>query len=246
VVMPGVPMLVSQVMLTKNRLGFGAGLLIAALGLILSSLTADEPVGAPLRDLKLVRSYGVAAQIFDEVVDLAGLQKGAGVFLQTTIKGCREKAAAMGKSPQSIGSMGGSWLEYAMLLALKESKLTPAYWQAEFAAVPDNFNDVLLWSKEYGPVIISCKTSLRERYKQADLEAVALRQHFPNAKFFLLTLDEDKQHVQRIRRKIEEKEMLALATVYDETDADKLFSFLKTLTLTESPAKTLRSGKPMR
>lgn len=224
----------------------GAGLVVAALASSLSMATANEPVRAPLQDLKLVRAYGVTAQIFDKAVDLAVLQKGVGAFLDTTVNACRKEAVAMGKSPQSIGSMGGSWLEYAMLLALKESKLTPAYWQAEFETVPDNFNDVMLWSKEYGPVIISCKTSLRERYKQADLEAVALRQHFPNARFFLLTLDEDKQHVSRIRKKIAEKEMLALNAVYDETNADELFAFLKTLTLAEPPAKTLRSGKPVR
>ena len=239
-------MLVSQTMLTKTRLGLGAGLAIVALVVTLSALAVDAPVHAPLRDLKVVRSYGITAQIFDKAVDLTVLQKGTGVFLHATVNACRKEAATMGKSPQSIGSMGGSWLEYAMLLALKESKLTPAYWQAEFAAMPDNFNDVMLWSKEHGPVIISCKTSLRERYKQADLEAVALRVHFPTAKFFLFTLDDDKQHVRRISKKIEEKEMLALTAVYDETNADELFAFLKTLTLTEPPAKALRSGKPVR
>jgi hypothetical protein len=142
--------------------------------------------------------------------------------------------------------MGGNWLEYATLIALKHKGLTPACWQAEFAAVPNNFNDVMLWSKEYGPVILSCKTSLRERYKQADLEAVALRQHFPNAKFFLITLDDDKQHVARVRGKIADKELLALQAVYDEANVDELFAFLKTLTLGEPDAKLLRSGRLVR
>lgn len=201
---------------------------------------------APVRELDIVRTYGDSAEIFDESVNLADLDKGVGHFLLRTINGCRSNAAAQGKSPQSIASMGGNWLEYAMLLALKHKGLTPAYWQAEFAAVPNNFNDVMVWSKEHGPIIISCKTSLRERYKQADLEAVALRVHFPDAKFFLLTLDADKKHLARTRKKIADKELLALQAIYAEDNADELFTFLKTLTLVEPPAGVLRSGKAVR
>ena len=218
-------------------------------GLLLLSLTVVSVcagTNAPLRELKLSKTYGESAAIFDQSVDLADLDKGVGYFLLHTVENCRSNAAAQGKSPSSIGSMGGRWLEWAVLVALREKKLTPAYWQAEFACVPNAFNDVLLWSKEYGPVILSCKTSLRERYKQADLEAVALRQHFPNAKFFLITLDDDKRHVARIRKKIANKELLALQAVYDEANVDQLFAFLKTLTLSEPDAKLLRSGRLVR
>jgi hypothetical protein len=201
---------------------------------------------APVRELKLYKSYGDSAGIFDSSARLADLDRGVGVFLLRTIQTCRSNAAAQGKSPPSIGSMGGSWLEWAALVALKANGLTPAYWQAEFTSVPNNFNDVMVWSKEHGPVIISCKTSLRERYKQADLEAVALRQHYPDAKLFLLTLDEDKRHLARTRKKIAEKELLALQAIYAEDNADELFAFLKTLTLAEPPKGVLRSGKVVR
>ena len=198
--------------------------------------------GGPVRELGLYTSYGDTARTFDQQVQVASLTNGVGPFLQQTVNRCRQRAAKDGKSPQSIGSAAGHWLEWATILALREQRLTPIYWQAEFAAVPRNFNDVMLWSKEHGPIIISCKTSLRERYKQADLEAVALRQHYPNAKFFLLTLDEDKRHVANIRQKITGKELLALHALYDETNADELFAFLKKLTLTDPPDKVLRSG----
>jgi hypothetical protein len=207
------------------------------------SAVAQVQSKTPVRDLGITRSYGVSAQIFDAVVDVKDLQKGVGHFLLNTVGKCRKKAQEMGKSAQSIAGMGGNWLEYGVLIALKEKKLTPAFWQAEFAAVPNAFNDVMLFSKEHGPIILSCKTSLRERYKQADLEAVALRAHFPQAKFYLLTLDDDKSHVARVREKITNKELLALQRVYDESNVDELFAFLKTLTLMEPPPKTLRSGK---
>jgi hypothetical protein len=212
----------------------------------LAAALCPAATNSPVRSLGIISSYGDSAEIFDKSANLADLDKSVGYFLSHTIDTCRSNAAAQGKSPSSIGSMGGSWLEWATLVALKEKKLLPAYWQAEFAKVPGNFNDVTLWSKEFGPVIISCKTSLRERYKQADLEAVALRQHFPTGKFFLLTLDADKKHLARTRKKITDKELLALQAIYAEDNADELFAFLKTLTLTESPRGVLYSGKVVR
>lgn len=201
---------------------------------------------APVRELKLYKTYGETAQIFDANVRVASLTNGVGVFLKQTVDACRERAAKAGQSPQSIGSAAGHWLEWAVIAALKEHKLTPCWWQAEFAAVPKNYNDVLLWSKEHGPVVISCKTSLRERYKQADLEAVALRQHYPDARIFLLTLDDDKRHVASVRKKIAGQELLALDALYDETNAADLFAFLKTLTLTDAPAGALHSFTSIR
>lgn len=218
------------------------GLIIGAI-VILDSFAATN---APVRELGIVRTYGDSAEIFDKTVNLGDLDKGVGYFLLHTIENCRSNAAAHGKSPQSIATMGGNWLEYAVLVALKENKLTPAYWQAEFTVVPNNFNDVMLWSKEHGPIVISCKTSLRERYKQADLEALALGVHYKVGKFFLLTLDADKKHVARVRKKIADKEVLALQQVYDEENADELFNFLKTLTLGEPETNVLHSGKLVR
>jgi len=213
--------------------------------LLLLAVTSVAQAG-PVRELKLAKTYGQTAATFDATVNVASLTNGVGAFLRQTVDACRAQAAKDGQSPQSIGSAAGHWLEWSVFVALKQQKLLPAWLQAEFAAVPKNYNDALLWSKEHGPVVISCKTSLRERYKQADLEAVALRQHYPNAKFFLLTLDEDKRHVASIRKKIAGKELLALHALYDETNADELFAFLKTLTLTDPPETVLRSGTVVR
>jgi len=222
--------------------------ILAASFLFCSALVfaASPATNTPLRDLGLFTKYGESAEFFDDAVIATPPTNNIGVFLKSVVDTATTRATNDGKSAQSIGSMRGHWLEWATLVALKRRGLTPAYWQAEFATVPNNFNDVMLWTKEHGPIIISCKTSLRERYKQADLEAVALRQHYPNAKFFLLTLDADKRHVTRVRKKITEKELLALHAVYDETNTDELFRFLKTLALLDTPDKVLRSGKTIR
>lgn len=205
-----------------------------------------EWTNAPVRELRLSKIYGDSAEIFDAIVNVAGLTNGVGRFLETTVDRCGERAAKEGRSPQSVASMRGRWLEWAVLVALKSHRLTPAYWQAEFVAVPHAFHDVMVWSREYGPVILSCKTSLRERYKQADLEALALRSAFPNGRFSLVTLDADKKHVARVRKKIAGKEVVALQQVYDEDNADELFGFLKTLTLAEPGTNVLRSATVVR
>lgn len=207
---------------------------------------ATDWTNAPVRELKLFKKYGDSAEIFDKTVNLADLDKGVSHFLMRTVDNCRSNAAAHGSSPQSIGSMGGRWLEWAVLVALKAKGLTPAYWQAEFDSVPNAFNDVMVWSQEQGPVIISCKTSLRERYKQADLEAATLRMRYPAGRFYLLTLDQDRNHIARIRKKIKDGEILALQALYDETNVDELFAFLKTLALTEPDPKVLRSAAIVR
>ncbi|MCX7886882.1 MAG: hypothetical protein N3B01_06470 [Verrucomicrobiae bacterium] len=200
----------------------------------------------PVRELGLFRKYNTTAALFDQTVSPGILTNGVGVFLKTTVDNAAARAEQQGRSAQSIATMRGRWLEWAVLVALKESKLVPAYWQAEFVSVPKNYNDVMLWCKEHGPVILSCKTSLRERYKQADLEAVALRQHYPQALFFIVTLDPDKRHVANVRKKIATKELLALHAIYDETNADELFALLRKLTLTEPPPGTLRSATTVR
>jgi len=207
---------------------------------------AGLAVAGPVRELGLFTRYNESAEWFDAVVQPPGVTNGVGAFLKTTVDAAAARAAAEGKSPQSIASMRGRWLEWAVVVALKECRRLPAYWQAEFVAVPRNYNDVVLWSKEHGPVVLSCKTSLRERYKQADLEAVALRQHYPGARFFIVTIDADKRHVANVRRKIADKELLALQGIYDETNADELFMLLKTWTLMEAPPGVLRSGKVIR
>ncbi len=209
-------------------------------------LDSSAAPNAPVRELGITSSYGLSAQIFDAAVDLGDLDKGVGHFLLNTIKKCRKSATEKGKSPQQIANMSGNWLEFAMLLALKHEKFTPVYWQAEFAPVPNAYNDVMVWTKEYGPIIMSCKTSLRERYKQADLEAVALRSYYPDGKFYIITLDADKAHLANIRKKLTAGEIVALQTIYAEDNVDELFKFLKRLTITEPPPGALRNGKIVR
>src|SRR5437867_1335266 len=130
-------------------------------GIILLALLALAWINEPVRELQLYKTYGESAVIFDKTVQMAGITNGVGTFLKITVDKSAERAAKAGYSAQSIGSMRGRWLEWAVLVALKPHGLTPAYWQAEFTAVPDAFNDVTPWSEECEPVVPSYKTSVR-------------------------------------------------------------------------------------
>jgi hypothetical protein len=188
-------------------------------------------------------SRKTVTQLYHEVVNPDDLKKGVGYFVAQTDKLGRERATAQGKSANSIATLGGTWMEYSLMVALLQRGKSPLYWQAEFKELPNNFFDVVLFTKEHGPVVLSPKTSLRERYKQADLEALALKGLFPSSKFYLLTLDKDKRHIANITRKIGAGEVKGIVALYDETNMDELFKFLDTLTIVEPDAGVLRSGR---
>ena len=58
------------------------------------------------------------------------------------------------------------------------------------------------------PVVISCKTSLRERYKQAELEGFVLRQVYRQAQVLLIT--RNVQEGMSVQKKIEQKELVGI------------------------------------
>jgi hypothetical protein len=103
-------------------------------------------------------------------------------------------------------SVNGAVFEEIIGYVLTVKNCTPFYMQAKVAYVPNVNYDFILFDKEEGPVSISAKTTLRERWKQADLEAVALKYVHRNALSYILTLDSAAV----ITRKGKLKECMAL------------------------------------
>ena len=60
-------------------------------------------------------------------------------------------------------------------------------------------------------MVLSAKTSLRERYKQADLEGMMLRQLHRRSKSYLITLEKGEATI--VRKKIREGQVLGLDDV---------------------------------
>lgn len=123
--------------------------------------------------------------------------------------------------------------EYIIYTLLYRERIKPFYPHTSISEVPLIKYDTLLFSQEC-PICLSLKTSLRERYKQADLEAIALKYVHRKAKSFLLTLDE--KEAKTTKSKIPEGLLIGLDDVIDchTEQLDELLDILKSIKFCES------------
>lgn len=101
-------------------------------------------------------------------------------------------------SYKTNNALNGVIFENLAIIALASSGIKNIYYQTELTFVPSAIFDIFLYN-ENRPIVISVKTSLRERWKQADLEALAIKQVHKNAKCYLLTLSINEVRVRRER-----------------------------------------------
>lgn len=113
--------------------------------------------------------------------------------------------------PNKIRSLNGKVFEGLLATILYRCGIHPIYVEAMLSYVPNVEFDFVAFSRECGPVILSAKTSLRERYKQADLEGMMVRQVHRKAKSYLITLDEKAAAL--VNNKIEKGQVLGLDDV---------------------------------
>ena len=73
-----------------------------------------------------------------------------------------------------------------------QQEITSFYYQAKFELMQNVDFDILLYHPQK-PVALTMKVSLRERYKQADLESLELKRVFREARCYLITLEEEKK-----------------------------------------------------
>ena len=92
-------------------------------------------------------------------------------------------------------SLNGKIFELIIAIILYNSGIYPFFTNAKVHFVPGINYDILLYTKENFPIVLSIKTSLRERWKQADFEALALNNVYRKSKSYLLTLNEHEATV---------------------------------------------------
>jgi hypothetical protein len=95
----------------------------------------------------------------------------------------------------SDNSSRGSAFEFLIAFTLLRENISPFYYQVEFSKIAWAEFDILIFTKEIGPIVFSCKTSLRERWKQAEFEAQLLKRDFPLSRSFLITMDPNESSV---------------------------------------------------
>lgn len=136
---------------------------------------------------------------------------------------------------QQKRSVNGKIFEYIIATVLIREEIFPIYMNAKVAFVPNINYDLLLYSLEKGPICLSAKTSFRERYKQADLEAIALKYVHRRSQSFLLTLSNEDAKMVNEKQKIGDVIGLDCAICATSDDFNELIANLKNINLVESP-----------
>ena len=147
------------------------------------------------------------------------------------------------KSGPYSASLNGNVFEGLLAVIFYRSGIVPLYVQAKLCFVPNIDFDFVAYCEEYGPVILSAKTSLRERYKQADLEGMMLRHVHRAAKSFLITLD--AKEAKTVNEKIKNDLALGLDEVVVATapEFNKLIRTLKSFTYKAPPKVDVLTSK---
>jgi hypothetical protein len=129
---------------------------------------------------------------------------------------CWRKYEKFRKDNPQDNSMNGNIFELIIISEMYRQSICPMFLRAQAAFVPNVNFDILLYSSKQVPVGLSLKTSLRERYKQADLEAVALKYVHRQALNYLITLDE--KEAKTAKNKVEDGTLLGLDDIIIATD----------------------------
>lgn len=143
-------------------------------------------------------------------------------------------------------SLRGGVFEHLIELILVTRGITPLYTQVTLSMVPNVRFDLVAFPKTHAesekipatgpaPICMSLKTSLRERYKQAELEAAAAKGVYRWAKCYLLTLDSEA--AKTVNAKIRNREVAHLESVIvvGTTQFDEFIEGLALMKLIESP-----------
>ncbi len=148
------------------------------------------------------------------------------------------------KHPEGNNNLNGKIFEYILATLCVREKILPLYMSAKVAFVPNVIYDLMFYTSDRGPICISAKTSLRERYKQADLEAIALKYVHRKALSYLVTLEE--KEAKSVKLKIKSGDVIGLDNVVVATNNEfnDLIEELKSFKFSEPPTvKVIESNQ---
>ncbi len=146
--------------------------------------------------------------------------------------------------PERNNNLNGKVFEYILATLCVREGILPIYMSAKVAFVPNVIYDLMFYTAERGPICWSVKTSLRERYKQADLEAIALKYVHRKALSYLITLEENE--ARSVKAKIKSGDVIGLDDVIVATSEDfnQLIFELKEFEFSEPPTvKVIESNQ---
>lgn len=148
------------------------------------------------------------------------------------------------KLAEPNNNLNGKIFEYILATLCVREGILPLYMSAKVAFVPNVVYDLMFYTAERGPICWSVKTSLRERYKQADLEAIALKYVHRKALNYLITLN--AAEAKNVKAKIKTGDVIGLDDVIVATtpEFDSMIEQLKAFVFEEPPTvKVIESNQ---
>ncbi|UXU57516.1 hypothetical protein MUA95_01520 [Staphylococcus agnetis] len=129
---------------------------------------------------------------------------------------------------KSNNSINGKIFENLIVYILAYEGIKHIYEQAEVVFVPNAIFDIVLYHPKK-TFTLSLKTTLRERWKQADLEAYAIKNVLKESSSYVITLSENEVITRRKKYKIGEDFYNGLDgfILANTEEFDKLVSTLK-------------------
>lgn len=195
-----------------------------------------------LQDLNIVRGADTQAErIFEDLfpsfmdIEYDKPSDYVSIFWNAYIN----KRNLLGLNDQTLRGINGKIFEYIIATLLIREKIFPIFMNAKVAFVPNINYDLLLYTSDQGPICLSAKTSFRERYKQADLEAIALKYVHRKSKSYLLTLTEADAISVNSKQRTGDVIGLDQAIYTLSFDFDNLITDIKGYNLTDSPTITV-------
>jgi len=162
-------------------------------------------------------------------------------FFENIVETCSNLALKQGKTEGSLRGLRGNWFEFAIGLVLINKGIIPFYHKASLSHIPNIIFDFIIFTTEHGPICLSAKTSLRERYKQTDLEAMALKYVHRRSVSYLLTINEEKT-VRELAKKINKKDVLGLDGVYRSGEIHNIIARFRGYSLIKAPKGDIIRG----
>ena len=142
----------------------------------------------------------------------------------------------------SINTLNGTVFEELIAISLVRKGITPFYMQANIAFIPNVDYDFVIYCEDIGPLVLSAKVSLRERYKQADLEAVVLKNIHRKSESYLISTN--RQEVQARKGKLDELMAISDIIYIFSSEYDDLLDRISQKTIIESPTvSTIEASK---
>jgi hypothetical protein len=142
----------------------------------------------------------------------------------------------------SNNSLNGTVFEELIAISLVRKGIMPFYMQANIAFIPNVDYDFVIYCEDIGPLVLSAKVSLRERYKQADLEAVVLKNIHRKSESYLISANQ--REVQARKTKLDEVMAISDIIYIFSSEYDDLLDYISQKKIIESPiVNTVEASK---